>query len=122
INAPEAVVQVQNIRVENLTGSYNSEHADLIQPWGGVRELRVDRLTGSTNYQGFYLVQTQSGSIGTVTIRNVNLIHQANPAQNVPAMIYMDDDCDWHPAHVSFTNVFIQPHASRPFQYVVEPA
>lgn len=122
INAPDAIVQIQNVRVENLKGSYASEHSDIIQPWGGVKELRVDRLTGSTNYQGFYLVQTQSASIGHVDIRNTNLIHQENPTQNVPAMIYMDDNCDLHPLSVAYTEVYINPHPSRPFQYTVEPA
>jgi len=50
-----AVVQLQNIAVETVTGSYSGKHADVLQTWGGPEVLRVDRLEGSTTYQGFFL-------------------------------------------------------------------
>jgi hypothetical protein len=117
INAPQAIVQLQNIRVLDLKGTFDTEHADIIQPWGGVRELRVDRMTGTTNYQGFYFVQTQSfGVMGDMIIQNVNFTHQENPFQNVPRMLYMvDNSCTSHPTSVSFTNVYFKPHSSRSF-------
>jgi hypothetical protein len=117
ISAPNATVQLQNIRVLDLHGSVNTEHSDLIQPWGGVKELRVDRFTGTTNYQGFYFVQTQTtGFMGTITIQNVNLSHQFNPLQNVPRILYMvDNNCGSHPTSISFTNTYFNPHASRSF-------
>ena len=53
LKAPEAIVQVQNVRIYNGGGfdTANHNHSDIIQPWGGVKELRIDYLTGSTNYQ-----------------------------------------------------------------------
>jgi hypothetical protein len=124
INAPQATVQLQNIRVLDLQGTVNTEHSDIIQPWGGVAELRVDRMTGTTNYQGFYFVQTQpTGFMGTIIAQNVNFVHQANPSQNVPRMLYMvDNSCGSHPASVSFTNVYFMPHSSRPFSEETLPS
>jgi len=50
-----ATVQLQNIAVETVHGSYSGTHADVLQTWGGPEVLRVDRLEGSTTYQGFFL-------------------------------------------------------------------
>jgi len=50
-----ATVQLQNIAVETVNGSYSGTHADVLQTWGGPEVLRVDRLEGSTTYQGFFL-------------------------------------------------------------------
>src|SRR5690606_6356581 len=87
------------------------------------KELRIDHFTGSTNYQGFYLVQTQEPIIGPSYIYNANLIHQENPEQNVPSMIWLStSDCQWHPTLVYFENVYITPHESLEYQYEVEPA
>lgn len=124
ISAANSTVQLQNIRVENLMGTYNTEHADIIQPWGGVKELRVDRMTGSTNYQGFYFVQTQSyGIMDKIVVQNVNFLHQDNPSQNVPRMMYMVyDDCLWHPNSVSFTEVYFKANSQRPFEQTTYPS
>lgn len=76
ISSPLAIVQVVNVRVEGLRGKNSTWHADLIQPWGGVKELRVDHFTGSTYYQGFQLYTsntTPKPKIGSVKISNTNL-------------------------------------------------
>ena len=72
INAPKAIVQLQNIHVAALGGSFKFFHGDIVQPWGGVKELRIDRLTGTTSYQGLQINQ-DAGKIGKEFIRNVNL-------------------------------------------------
>jgi hypothetical protein len=72
VNAPKAVVQIQNVRVEGMRGGKSSNHADVFQPWGGVREFRIDRLTGSTNYQGLH-IGVDLGPIGGGIIRNTNI-------------------------------------------------
>ena len=56
-----AVVQLQNIRVDTVQGSKESDHADVVQVWAGPRALRVDRLSASTQYQGFFLLPQQFG-------------------------------------------------------------
>jgi hypothetical protein len=54
-----AIVQLQNIRIDQVQGSYSGNHADVIQTWAGPRQLLIDGLTGSTTYQGFFLLPSQ---------------------------------------------------------------
>lgn len=72
VAAPDATVQLQNIRVEGLRGFQNSWHADILQPWGGVRSLRINGLTGITGYQGIQL-SSLKGQIKDISLRRVNL-------------------------------------------------
>lgn len=55
-----ATVQLENIYVAMIHGSYTTNHADLIQTWAGPRRLRVDGFVGSTGYQGFFLLPNQA--------------------------------------------------------------
>lgn len=76
IAAPQAVVQIERVRVEGLTGSQATFHSDVIQPWGGVKELRVDQLTATSSYQGIQLPDMHGGSqTGRVFISRTNLIY-----------------------------------------------
>lgn len=54
-----ATVQLENILVDRVTGSYADNHADVLQGWAGPNILRVDGLQGSTTYQGFFLLPNQ---------------------------------------------------------------
>jgi hypothetical protein len=72
ISAPEATVQLQNIRA-CVRGTQNGFHGDLIQPWGGVKELRVGHFTGFSGYQGFQLPAIRSRTVGQVTLAKVDL-------------------------------------------------
>ncbi len=72
INAPKATVQVENVRVQAVYGSEKTEHADVIQPWGGVRLLEVDHLTADGDYQGL-TIDPPAGITETADIRNVDL-------------------------------------------------
>jgi len=57
-------VQLQNVRVESVRGSRDSNHADVVQTWAGPRRLLVDGLTGATTYQGLFLLPTQHADVG----------------------------------------------------------
>ena len=70
--SPKAVMQIQNVRADGLRGGYSSNHADVFQPYGGLKEFRIDRLTGSTNYQGITTSQI-TGAIGSGTIKRANI-------------------------------------------------
>jgi hypothetical protein len=76
IDAKQAVVQIQNVRITGIHArdeiGFTDNHPDLIQPWGGARELLLDHFTGSTDYQGFFLVANYA-KLGRVVLRNVNL-------------------------------------------------
>ncbi|MDZ7674980.1 MAG: hypothetical protein U5K30_07925 [Acidimicrobiales bacterium] len=76
IDAEDATVQLQSIRIENLHArdqvDFSDNHPDVVQPYGGVDELRIDRLTGETDYQGLFLAE-DLGPIGSVDLRRVNI-------------------------------------------------
>lgn len=72
IAAPDSIVQIQNIRMTNLYGTNSGFHADMVQPFGGVKELRVDKFTGSSYYQGFQIA-SKSFPIGHVKLSRVNV-------------------------------------------------
>jgi hypothetical protein len=78
INAPEAVVHVENVRVEDVYGSLTTEHADVIQTWGGAKALDVDDLTANGDYQGL-TIDPDLGSLGSADIENVDLTAEAPP-------------------------------------------
>jgi hypothetical protein len=83
IAAPKAVVQVVNDRITGLLGSLGTVHADLIQPWGGVKELDVDGFTGSSHYNSFYLRRENSPLMppaAKVVMNDVNVYGLSNPA------------------------------------------
>ena len=78
---PNCVVQLQNIRVERLQGSYSKNHADVIQTWAGPKVLRIDGLTGISDYQGFFLLPNQHFKVKDGAFkpdgwdfRNINLL------------------------------------------------
>jgi hypothetical protein len=85
IAAPKAVVQVVNDRITGLLGTLATTHADLIQPWGGVKELDVDGFTGSSHYNTFYLRRENDPLMppaAKVVIHDVNVFGLSNPGSN----------------------------------------
>ncbi len=83
--APEAVLQIQKSRIENLhmmdaSGSLN--HPDLIQTWSGPREIRMWRFTGYTDYQGFLFGRNDTSQPypGKVILDELNLRPLPNTA------------------------------------------
>jgi hypothetical protein len=68
---PNAVVQLENMRVVGLHGNAHF-HADIIQVWEGVKRIRIDKFTGSSNYQGIF---TQN-AIGAGIYKRTNLFYQ----------------------------------------------
>jgi hypothetical protein len=88
ISAPRAVVQVVNDRITGLLGSLGTTHADLIQPWGGVKELDVDGFTGSSHYNTFYLRRENSPlmpPVAKAVMHDVNVYGLSNPAGSNPS-------------------------------------
>lgn len=78
ISAPDAIVQLQNIRIEDVHArdqiEFTDNHPDLIQTYGSVKELRVDYFTGSTDYQGLFFKADFSPPHGAIKLSNVNII------------------------------------------------
>jgi len=120
ISAPEAIVQIVNVRVEGVTGQFDGFHGDIVQPFGGVQELRIDHLSGTSNYQGLYLTET-SGPIGAAIIRNVNLSYEPNAYDPTTYLLWLPVErqtCEV-PYPVALQNVYVSP---RPGQDAVEHA
>src|SRR5690606_8035783 len=77
ISAPQATVQLINLKVDGIGGTSSGFHGDIVQPFGGVRRLVIRGLSGRTSYQGLYLVETD-GRIGSVDMQNVDLSYRPN--------------------------------------------
>lgn len=54
-----ATVQIENVTVDTVSGTYSTNHADVIQTWAGPATLRVDGLRASSGYQGLFLLPNQ---------------------------------------------------------------
>jgi hypothetical protein len=113
ISAPDSTVQVENVRIVNINGGLSTFHADVIQPWGGVKDLRVDGLTGTSNYQGLFLAQ-DLGPIGSVELQRINLSPTPGPYDGGGHMLWITSgvsSCASYP--LSLSNVYIQPRVGR---------
>lgn len=126
---PDIIVQVENVRVERLYGTQGTIHADVIQPWGGVKELRVDRLSGRSNYQGLFLKADWRHNEKFV-LRNIDLKPQTDGAPGT--LLWLDTGLDDAAAAVKdrpnvpvptrLINVSIQPSPGKLLQGMVYPA
>jgi len=103
VASPNSIVQLQNIHVTTLAGSYANFHGDLVQPWGGVEELRIDRFTGTTSYQGLQIDQ-DSGRIGSEKISNVNM-----KGTGQYKLWLTGKEIDGHNPLIQLNNVYIEP-------------
>jgi len=56
-----ATVQLENIVIDEVLGSRDGHHADLLQTWAGPARLRVDGFSGSSDYQGMFLEPMEYG-------------------------------------------------------------
>lgn len=114
INAPQATVQLENVRISNVWGSFTSEHADAVQTWGGVKSLEIDGLSASGDYQGL-TIQPDLGPVGHVQVENTDLTLVPPPASLTARTVgggYMMwltsgvNTCT-APTSVTLTNVYI---------------
>ena len=100
-----------------MRGGKSSNHADVFQPWGGVREYRIDRLTGSTNYQGLH-VFVDLGPIGRGTIRNTNIASsEVGPVDHGGDFIWLE--CNAYP--LTLDGVYVAGRSGRSFGTSIWP-
>ena len=113
INAPEATVQLQNMRIVGLTGSHAGFHSDIVQPWGGVKELRIDRMTGTSNYQGFQ-IPADKGAIESATLQNINLGYVPRTEGKNGFLLWMTTgakSCDSYP--ITLSNFYLEARPGK---------
>jgi hypothetical protein len=107
IVAPAATVQVENVRAIGLLGSFNTNHSDVIQPYGGVAKLRVDHLTADSNYQGIF-TRPDLAPVGSVELQNVDLsFNNAAAGSSGGYLLWMTTGCTM--ASTTLSNVYIAP-------------
>jgi hypothetical protein len=136
INAPRAIVQIVLCRIVGLKGSRAGVHADVVQPFGGVRALRIDGLTASSHYNGLYLRRENyplRAPIRRVRIRHTNIIGLWNGSGREPEQMLRgisigtqprDPGNDDSPVNcqmsgrVILRGLFVKPARKRPGQFV----
>jgi hypothetical protein len=119
INSPDSVFQIQNLRVLGLRGSFGGYHADVVQPYGGVKTLRIDRLSASSNYQGLFL-RPDLGPIGSMDIRQVDLSYDMAGAIEGGYLVWLTTGCATAPA--TFEQVYVYPRSGKSLGQSVWPS
>ena len=95
---------VQNSRIIDRLSGPNGYHADVIQPFGGIKAFDVDHLTGMSDFQGQMWKQESGTTFGPSDFRNVN--YHADS----PEVEYMINFVESNPTQpVTLTNVWNQP-------------
>ncbi|MCW0215182.1 MAG: hypothetical protein OJJ54_17640 [Pseudonocardia sp.] len=110
--APLATLQIENVRITGLTGSEQGNHADVVQPWGGLKELRIDRLTGATNYQGLH-IQPDLAPIGTEIVKNANVSSTSSTAGNWLMWLVTGSNTCSSAGSVRLDEVYVTPRSGR---------
>ena len=115
IGAPNAVVQLQNVRIEGVHArdqvNFSDNHPDCLQPWGGVREIRIDRMTCSTDTHGMYFDSNDArrlgGPIGYSDIRRYNMKRTLKSPHWVFQRVTADGD-----QPMALTDVYVEPEST----------
>lgn len=121
IDAPEATVQIENVRVDGITGQYSGFHGDVVQPWGGVADLRISRMTATSNYQGLTL-PIDLGPIGRAEISRVNLRGLDRETDEGGHLIWLTSgtvSCLAYP--VRMRGVYVRPRSDHRFGHSIWP-
>jgi hypothetical protein len=123
INAPEATVQLENMRIEGVRGTFSGFHGDAVQPWGGVADLRIDRMSATSNYQGLTL-QQDLGPIGSAELSEVDLTGTTEaPLDKGGHLLWLtkgSNTCTAFPVQLS--DVFVSPRPGLSLGTSVWPA
>lgn len=72
ITAAQAIVQLQNVRFEDVDAPYHLWHPDVVQTWRGPKEIRIDRLTADFSSKGFLWMSVNDTFPRLVDQRRVN--------------------------------------------------
>jgi hypothetical protein len=102
-------------------GSYEGWHADVVQPFGGVRELRIDRLSATSNYQGLQ-IPAELGRIGDVSLRHIDLAYADTGPSTGGKLLWLTSGLDSCTApRVDMTDVYALPKQGRSLATSVWP-
>lgn len=115
IAAPNAVIQLQNVRVIGVHArdqvNFTDNHPDCLQPWGGVARIQIDRMTCSTDTHGVYFDSNDArrlgGPIGYADIRRYNIIRTLKSPHWAFQRVTADGD-----QPMVLTEVYVQPEST----------
>ena len=118
----DATLQIENVRIDHISGDSSVTHQDCIQQYGGWKDLRVDHFTCQTVYQGIYLpwedgASNNQGALSHWDLRNANLSDAPNPTgSGMQTLIHFGDragyfDATSHQQGGNLMNVYL--HATQ---------
>ena len=92
----DATLQIENVRIESMTGSSTVNHQDCIQHFGGWRNLLVDHFSCHTPYQGFEIpwedgATNNQGVLSHWDLRNANLYDMTPWGLSFQTLIHFGD-------------------------------
>jgi hypothetical protein len=70
-------VYIQNCIIDNIHGTYNGVHGDMVQRYGPLGDVKMYNVSGSTNYQGLFLNPAAGYEIRSVELENVDIVKNA---------------------------------------------
>jgi hypothetical protein len=105
---PGAAVVLRDIAIDPVSGSQDTNHADLLQTWAGPDKLVVDGFSGRSNYQGMFLRPTDLWDGPWPTF--FSLRHVSIDVTNGYYALYTDGH-DAFPIHV--LDVAVKPHTAN---------
>lgn len=113
----DATLQIENVRIESLTGDSRVNHQDCVQHYGGWRALRIDHFTCHTPYQGFELdwedgASNNQGVLSQWDLRNSNLYDKAPIGLSFQTLLHFGDrngsfNATTHQQRGNLVNVFL---------------
>jgi hypothetical protein len=112
-----ATVQLQNIEIDQVNGTHDTNHADLIQAWSGPKVLRIDGLRGHTKYQGFFLLPTQFGGKTPPELFDIRNVAITGLADSAYLLWTEDEGADY----VKTSGVVIEPPAGKGSDRLTRP-
>ena len=125
INAPAAVVQIENVRCDGIFGFFDQFHADCIQPFGGVKALRIYDFTCRTAYQGLSVWPVAASPAGwSLDLERVNIVSigpAIHGAHNSGGYLYWpcaEPSCA-RVASTRLSEVYLQPRPGAAFATAV---
>lgn len=124
IAAPKATVQIQNVHIRGVRGYLRTWHADVVQPWGGVKRLLINGMTAYSAYQGLQFTALK-GPIGEVRLSNINLVSTGkqiwtNGPNGGNGGFLMYFTCSYN-APTTLTNVYVKQRVERGPEIAVYP-
>jgi hypothetical protein len=77
---------IQNTIIDNIKGTQNGVHGDLVQRYGQLGDVKMYNVSGSTNYQGLFLNPHPGYEIRSVELENIDIVK--NPGGDARTWTY----------------------------------